>query len=110
MDDYVGIGFFLQDITHMVEPVRVAGAEALSSALQLNATEVDPTVRRLIKLYNDKLPMTQAVVDKFGREIEPSIDLWEPRSGIAIALCRIVPLLDPPAVVRLTSFFVPKGH
>lgn len=99
----------LQDVIHMVEPVRAAGAEALASALQLNAKEVDPTVKRLIKLYGDKSALTPAVVDNFGRELQPPMDVWEPRAGIGLALYRIVPLMDDTTVVRLAGFFVPKG-
>lgn len=99
----------LQDVTHMVGPIRFAGAEALAAALQLNTKEVDPTVKRLIKLYTDKLTMTPAVVDNFGRELQPPIDVWEPRAGIGLALQRMVPLMDSATVVRLVSFFVPKG-
>ena len=99
----------LQDVTHMVEAIRAAGAEGLASALQLNSPEVDPTVKRLMKIYGEKLALTPAVVDNFGREIEPAIDVWQPRSGIALALYRLVPLIDEAAVIRLASFFVPKG-
>jgi hypothetical protein len=99
----------LQDVTHMVEPIRAAGAESLASALQLNAAEVDPTAKRLIKLYGDRLDLTPAVLDNFGRELQPPIDVWEPRAGIGLALYRLVPLMDEVTVVRLASFFVPKG-
>ena len=99
----------LQDVTSMVEPIRSAGAEALASALQLNANEVDPTVKRLMKLYGDKLAMTPAVLDNFGRELQPPMDVWEPRAGIGLALYRLVPLMDDATVVRLAAFFVPKG-
>jgi HEAT repeat protein len=99
----------LQDVTHMVEPIRAAGAEALASALQLNAAEVDPTAKRLIKLYGDRLDLTPAVLDNFGRELQPPIDVWEPRAGIGLALYRLVPLMEEVTVVRLASFFVPKG-
>lgn len=99
----------LQDVIHMVEPVRAAGAEALASALQLNMGEVDPTVKRLIKLYSDKSALTPAVLDNFGRELQPPMDVWEPRAGIGLALYRIVPLMGETTVVRLASFFVPKG-
>ncbi|XP_057374386.1 stalled ribosome sensor GCN1-like [Daphnia carinata] len=99
----------LEDVTHMVEPIRAAGAEALASALQLNTAEVDPTAKRLIKLYGERLELTPAVKDNFGRELQPPMDVWEPRAGIGLALYRLVPLMDDTTVVRLASFFVPKG-
>lgn len=99
----------MQDVGHMVEAIRAAGAEALASALQLNSPEVDPSIKRLLKLFNDRSNLTPPVVDKFGREIEPAVDVWQPRAGVGLALYRIVPLIDEAAVVRLSSFFVPKG-
>ncbi|KAK4018137.1 hypothetical protein OUZ56_000207 [Daphnia magna] len=99
----------LEDVTHMVEPIRAAGAEALASALQLNTAEVDPTAKRLIKLYGERLELTPAVKDNFGRELQPPMDIWQPRAGIGLALYRLVPLMDEVTVVRLASFFVPKG-
>ena len=99
----------MADVGHMVEAIRAAGAEALASALQLNTAEVDPSVKRLLKLYNDRLNLTPPVVDKFGREVEPAVDIWQPRAGVGLALYRLVPLIDEAAVVRLSSFFVPKG-
>ena len=65
----------------MVDPVRQAGSEALASALQLFPTEVDVVIKKLVKLYNDKLVMTPPVVDQFGRQLEPAVDLWQPRAG-----------------------------
>ena len=76
----------LQDVTHMCGPVRSAGAEALSAALQLYPTELDPITKKLLKVYNDKMAMTPPVVDEFGRELQPAIDVWEPRAGIGLAL------------------------
>lgn len=99
----------LYDVGHMVEPIRAAGAEALASALQLDLSEVDPTIKRLLRLYEEKLAMIPPVSDSFGRELQPAIDVWEPRAGVGLALYRIVPLVDEAAVVRLVSFFVPKG-
>ena len=44
-----------------------------------------------------------------GRIIEPAIDHWEPRSGIAIALAKIAPYFNDFMVTQAVSFFVPKG-
>lgn len=48
-------------------------------------------------------------LDSFGRVVEQPIDTWEPRSGVALALTQIAPLLTPMAVVDLISFFVSTG-
>lgn len=99
----------LYDVGHMVEPIRAAGAEALAAALQLTMAEVDPTIKRLLRLFEEKLAVIPPVLDSFGRELQPAIDVWEPRAGVGLALYRIVPLIDDAAVVRLVTFLVPKG-
>lgn len=37
------------------------------------------------------------------------MDTWEPRSGVALALAQIAPLLSPKSVSHLISFFVSMG-
>lgn len=37
------------------------------------------------------------------------MDTWEPRSGVALALAHIAPLLSPKSVSHLISFFVSVG-
>jgi hypothetical protein len=48
-------------------------------------------------------------LDSFGRVIEQPVDTWEPRSGVALALAQIAPLLSPKSVSHLISFFVSVG-
>lgn len=48
-------------------------------------------------------------MDSLGRVIEQPIDTWEPRSGIALALAQLAPLLTPLSVSELISFFVSTG-
>lgn len=48
-------------------------------------------------------------LDSFGRVIEQPIDTWEPRSGVALALTQIAPLLQPKSVSNLITFFVSTG-
>lgn len=48
-------------------------------------------------------------LDAFGRIVEQPVDTWEPRSGVALALAHIAPLLSPKSVSHLVSFFVSMG-
>ena len=41
--------------------------------------------------------------------MEPAIDHWEPRTGIAIAIAKIAPYYNDFMVTQAVSFFVPKG-
>lgn len=53
--------------------------------------------------------MVPAKLDNLGRVIEKPIDTWEPRSGVALALTQLAPLLTPPLVSKLAQFFVSTG-
>lgn len=48
-------------------------------------------------------------LDTFGRVVDQPVDTWEPRSGVALALAQIAPLLSPKSVSHLISFFVSMG-
>jgi hypothetical protein len=41
--------------------------------------------------------------------VEQPVDTWEPRSGVALALAQIAPLLTPKSVSNLITFFVSVG-
>ena len=43
------------------------------------------------------------------RIVEPAIDHWEPRTGIAVAIAKIAPHFNDFMVTQAISFFVPKG-
>ena len=45
----------------------------------------------------------------FFRIVEPAIDHWEPRVGIAVALYKICPFFNDFMVTQAISFFIPKG-
>lgn len=53
--------------------------------------------------------MIPARVDSLGRIVEKPIDTWEPRSGVALALAQLAPLLTPTKVTELAKFYVEKG-
>ncbi|RZF42658.1 hypothetical protein LSTR_LSTR001453 [Laodelphax striatellus] len=55
------------------------------------------------------IPMVPPRLDSLGRVVEQPIDTWEPRSGVALALKELAPLLTPHAVSNLTTFFVTQG-
>lgn len=53
--------------------------------------------------------MVPARVDSLGRIVEKPIDTWEPRSGVALALAQLAPLLAPEIIADLAKFYVEKG-
>nr|CAD7442358.1 unnamed protein product [Timema bartmani] len=99
----------MSDVIHPVDEIQKAGAEALAALLKEKAKLIDLVLNQLLEMYNSKLVVVPPKLDSFGRVIEQPIDMWEPRSGVALALTQIAPLLNSQSVVRLITFFVPTG-
>lgn len=55
------------------------------------------------------MQMIPPKVNNLGRITEHPIDVWEPRSGVALALQELAPFLEPDIVSQLVSFFVTTG-
>ncbi|XP_044271833.1 eIF-2-alpha kinase activator GCN1 [Tribolium madens] len=96
----------MPDIEHPVECVQVAASRALAALLQDNKEQVQETLEKLLKLYNQRLQMIPAKLDEFGRELEKPIDTWFPRRGVALALAQLAPLITPDLIGDLVQFFV----
>nr|BAN20950.1 translational activator gcn1 [Riptortus pedestris] len=101
----------LDDVVHPVAEIQQAAASALAALLQTGSsqTTVDVVLQLLLNIYNDKNNMVPARVDSLGRIVEKPIDTWEPRSGVALALAQLAPLLTPDKVADLAKFYVEKG-
>uniref|UniRef100_A0A069DYI0 Putative translational activator gcn1 n=1 Tax=Panstrongylus megistus TaxID=65343 RepID=A0A069DYI0_9HEMI len=100
----------LVDIVHPVVEIQQAAAYALAALLQQSKKQdIDIILRMLLDIYNDKYNMVPARVDSLGRIVEKPIDTWEPRSGVALALQQLAPLLTPNSVSDLAKFYVDKG-
>ena len=91
--------------------MRSAAAEGLAKLLEERPTtdKAAGVVDVLLATYSDKLEMIPPVIDHLGRTVEPAIDHWEPRSGIAMFLAKLAPLFDARMVGKVVSFFVPGG-
>lgn len=48
----------LVDVENCVKPVQAAAAKALAALLELNRSQVHPTLEALLKLYQNKLEVT----------------------------------------------------
>ncbi|XP_049938173.1 eIF-2-alpha kinase activator GCN1 [Schistocerca serialis cubense] len=99
----------LTDIIHPVEEIQRAAAEALAALLREEMGLVEPVLEKLLAIYHEKLAILPPKLDSFGRVIEQPVDTWEPRSGVALALAQIAPLLKPTSVSSLITFFVSTG-
>ncbi|XP_071447058.1 stalled ribosome sensor GCN1 [Hetaerina americana] len=99
----------LGDVTHPVSVIQEAAAQALAALLQEDPSTVPGTLERLLAIYREKLAMVPPKLDAFGRVIEQPVDTWEPRSGVALSLACLAPLLTPKSVSHLVTFFVGTG-
>lgn len=101
----------LKDIIHPEPCIQRSAAAALVSLLRDDETavQVPALLVQLIQIYNEKLTMIPARLDQFDREIEPAIDQWGPRRGVAIAICQIAPYLSLDDVDKVMQFMVAKG-
>ncbi|XP_046688091.1 eIF-2-alpha kinase activator GCN1-like [Homalodisca vitripennis] len=100
----------LGDVIHPVPVIQEAGAQALATLLKQSGPHLtDVVLKKLLNIYHEKLALVPAKLDSLGRVIEQPIDTWEPRSGVALALAQLAPLLSPPLVSELATFFVSTG-
>ncbi|XP_053693190.1 eIF-2-alpha kinase activator GCN1 [Sabethes cyaneus] len=99
----------MKDIIHPEPCIQKAASYALVSILGEDSSIIDSIVEQLLEIYQDKLTMIPAKLDQFDREVEPAIDPWGPRRGVAIALSQVAPFLTAELVNNLTQFMVSTG-
>ncbi|XP_013411317.1 eIF-2-alpha kinase activator GCN1 [Lingula anatina] len=98
------------DVIHSEAVIREAAADALAAALKEFPEQVPLVLEQLMDKYREKLYLAPPVLDSFGRVIsEGPPDEWPARSGIALALSKLSPLLTEDQIEPLFSFFVPDG-
>ncbi|KAI5695392.1 hypothetical protein M8J75_015865 [Diaphorina citri] len=80
----------LEDIIYPVTVVQESAARALAELLKTADTKaVQSTIDSLLAIYQDKLAVIPPKIDSLGRVAENPIDIWEPRSGVALALAQL---------------------
>lgn len=99
----------LKDVTHAESSVQKATAAALVSLLEIDASSLQAMIHELFAIYGSKLDMIPAKLDQFDREIEPAVDQWGPRRGVAFCLKAIAKFLNEEQVYEMTQFMVAKG-
>lgn len=107
----------LKDIVHTEPCVQKAAAAALVAMLDADGTadaaaaaeKLSQVLPKLLAIYMEKLTMIPATLDQFGREVDPAIDQWGPRRGVAIALCQLARFFAAADVDKVMQFMVSKG-
>lgn len=99
----------LKDVIHPEPCIQKAAAFSLVSILKDDPTLVQGVLDQLLEIYHDKLTKIPAKLDQFDREIEPAIDQWSPRRGVAVAICQIAQFFNLSDVDKVMQFMVSKG-
>lgn len=99
----------MNDVIHPEPCIQKAAACAFTSILKDDTNLVQPVLDQLLEIYHEKLTMIPAKFDQFNREIEPAIDQWGPRRGVAIALSQIAQFFSTDDVYRVIQFMVSHG-
>ncbi|TTP43320.1 eIF-2-alpha kinase activator GCN1 [Bagarius yarrelli] len=100
----------IKDVTHHEEIIRMAAAEALSTAVGQYQEKSAMVLSHLTELYQQKLYRPAPVLDALGRVIvEAPPDQWDARCGIALALNKLSQWLKKSQVTPIFQFFVPNA-
>uniref|UniRef100_A0A7G3AWK1 Putative translational activator gcn1 n=1 Tax=Lutzomyia longipalpis TaxID=7200 RepID=A0A7G3AWK1_LUTLO len=101
--------YLMKDVIHQESCIQKATASSLVSILAEDSEPLQEILDQLLSIYNDKLAMIPPKLDQFDREIEPAIDQWGPRRGVAYALCQVSQFFDEKQVFSTIQFMVSKG-
>lgn len=100
----------IEDVIHHEENVRKAASSALAKVLVCHRNQVESVLYELLNKYEEKLFLPPPEMDTFGRVIgEQPPDEWTSRSGIALCLTKIAPLLPQELIAPIFAFYVPKA-
>ncbi|XP_042146594.1 eIF-2-alpha kinase activator GCN1 [Ixodes scapularis] len=98
----------LGDVGHPHAEVRVAAAGALRALVAAFPDCFQEVLLRLMETYEKYLQRPEPIRDSFGRVlVESPPDVWEPRSGVGVALGQLASLVPTACVAQVMQFFVP---
>ncbi|XP_061399110.1 stalled ribosome sensor GCN1 [Musca vetustissima] len=89
--------------------LQKAAADSLVPLLKSNPSLAKCVLKKLLKIYSEKLEKIPPKLDKFDREIEPAIDQWRSRRGVAIAISKIAKYFSIEDVNHVMQFMVAAG-
>ncbi|XP_005190412.2 stalled ribosome sensor GCN1 [Musca domestica] len=89
--------------------IQKAAADSLVPLLGSDPSNAKGVLKKLLKIYNEKLEKIPPKLDKFDREIEPAIDQWRSRRGVAIAISKTAKHFSIEEVNHVMQFMVSAG-
>ncbi|KAK7475223.1 hypothetical protein BaRGS_00033527, partial [Batillaria attramentaria] len=100
----------IRDVDHDVDIIRRAAGAALAQVLEKHPDNVASALTQLLDVYQQRLYMAPPKLDPLGRKVEEQPpDQWPARSGVALALAHLAPLLPQDQIQPLFDFFVPTA-
>ncbi|GFU29456.1 eIF-2-alpha kinase activator GCN1 [Nephila pilipes] len=100
----------LEDVIHKEASIRQAATDSLTSLFNDFPENTAEIINKFLEIYKEKLYLPPPALDSLHRVLSESPpDMWEARSGIALALGKMAPFLNTEQVISLMSFFVSEG-
>lgn len=101
--------YVIYDITHPELCIQKSASESLMPLIAGNEDLIKCAIKTLFTIYNEMLALIPPVLDQFDREVEPSMDQWKPRRGVAIAFSTLAPILSIEDINVIMHFMVSQG-
>lgn len=99
----------LYETTHPEQCIQQAAASSLLPLISNDKLLVKKTLKWVLTLYNDKLDLIPAKLDQFDRIVEPPVDEWRPRRGVAYVITKLAPFFQLEDVNHAIQFIVSTG-
>ncbi|KAM7361540.1 lethal (3) 80Fj [Cochliomyia hominivorax] len=99
----------LFDVIHSEICIQKASAASLVPLLIEDCSGSKRILKKLLTIYNEKLSLIPPKLDEFDREVEPAIDQWKARRGVAIAISKISQFFSLEDVNHVMQFMVSAG-
>ncbi|XP_075147200.1 lethal (3) 80Fj isoform X2 [Haematobia irritans] len=103
---------YSQILPYVIHPeicIQKSAADSLVPLLRKNPADAKGVLKTLLKTYNEKLTKIPPKLDQFDREIEPAVDQWQSRRGVAIAISKSAPFFSIEDVNHVIQFMVSAG-
>lgn len=103
---------YVDILCYVIHPeicIQKAASDSLVPLLQKDPSATKGILKKLLKIYNEKLTKIPPKLDQFDREIEPALDQWKSRRGVAIAISKAANFFTLEDVNHVMQFMVSTG-
>lgn len=89
--------------------IQKAAASSFVPILKENPSLLVKLLSRVLEIYHEKLVMIPPKLDQFDRIVEPAVDQWVPRRGVAITISHLSQFFTLDDVDKVMQFMVSHG-